>query len=103
MDDVRRTRTMRRAERQQMKHARQLLEYAAGDLGDSQRMDSDLQSFREFLGHDEFELALQELERLGELRNAAKGFWLWLSMAANQIGGVDRAKRYERFLEDPAG
>ncbi len=103
MHSVRQTRTMRRAERQQKKHARQLLEYATSDLGDRQSADSELQSFREFLAHDEFELALQELEKLGELRNAADSFWRWLSMAAIQIGGVNRAKRYKRFIGDPAG
>ena len=49
-----------------------------------------LARYREFLQHNELELALDVLERLGHLVGARGGFWRDLERAAENMGLVDR-------------
>jgi len=49
-----------------------------------------LTQYREFLEHNELELALDILEELGHLISARGGFWRDLERAAENMGLVDR-------------
>jgi hypothetical protein len=49
-----------------------------------------LTRYREFLEHNELELALDILEEIGHLISARGGFWRDLERAAENMGLVDR-------------
>ena len=102
MHDVRRT-LMVGSQKQYPKHARGYLEIACSGLCHELDADLDLQSYHEFLKHDEFDLALDELEKLGRAQCAGKQFWLTLAVAAIHLGHRKRADRYSRENPSPAG
>jgi hypothetical protein len=60
---------------------------------------------REFLQHNELELALDTLEELGHLISAPGGFWRDLERAAENMGLIDRLpafrKAFAEALEPP--
>ena len=62
-----------------------------------------LAAFKDFLDHDEFELALDQLQALGELNDCQGGFWRSLERAAQVMGLHSRAatlhRRFEEALE----
>jgi len=64
-----------------------------------------LSRYREFLEHNELELALDMLEELGYLVSAHGGFWRDLERAAENMGLVDRLpafrKAFSEALEPP--
>src|SRR5262245_23165875 len=64
-----------------------------------------LTQYREFLEHNELELALDILEELGHLNSARGGFWRDLERAAENMGLVDRLpalrKAFSEALEPP--
>ena len=55
--------------------------------------------FEEWLGHNELELALDELEGLGEMNACSPRFWRELSHAARNMGLRKRSARYEAKLD----
>ena len=64
-----------------------------------------LTQYREFLEHNELELALDILEELGHLTSARGGFWRDLERAAENMSLVDRLpalrKAFSEALEPP--
>jgi hypothetical protein len=64
-----------------------------------------LTQYREFLEHNELELALDILEELGHLISARGGFWRDLERAAENMGLGDRLpalrKAFSEALEPP--
>jgi hypothetical protein len=64
-----------------------------------------LAQYREFLEHNELELALDILEKLGHLIPARGGFWRDLERAAESMGLVDRLptlqKAFSGAVEPP--
>jgi hypothetical protein len=61
-----------------------------------------LTQYREFLEHNELELALDILEELGHLMSAKGGFWRDLERAAENMGLEDRLPALRQaFSEAP--
>ncbi len=90
------------SQEQQRKLARHYFEIASSHLCDHPKSDPDLQSYREFLDHDEFELVLSELEKVGKALKGSDLFWMALAVAAIQIGQRDRVEEYDRRISDSA-
>jgi hypothetical protein len=81
-----------------------LLERARHALpaGDEQERAALLVRYREFVEHNELELALDVLEELGHLTCARGGFWRDLERAAENIGLADRLPAFRKaFSEAP--
>ncbi len=91
------------SQEQQRKLARHYFEIASSHLCDDPNSDPDLQSYREFLDHDEFSLVLSELEKVGKALKGSDLFWMALAVAAIQIGHRDRVEEYDRLISDSAG
>jgi len=63
-----------------------------------------LTRYREFMEHNEFELALDILEELGRLTSARGGFWRDLEQAAESMGLTERLPALRKaFAEAPVG
>jgi hypothetical protein len=81
------------------------LEHARKKLPESTEKNSDeyqrlLESYHNFLEHNELELALDALEELGDLVQNKGGFWKDLERAATTMELKNRASRFhEKFLE----
>ena len=60
------------------------------------QVEGSLDRLREWLGHNELELALDELESLGEDNPAPPKFWEALRSAAERMGLAERADRLGR-------
>jgi len=61
-----------------------------------------LAQYREFLEHNELELALDVLEELGHLISARGGFWRDLERAAENMGLLDRLPALQKaFSQAP--
>jgi len=88
---------------QQRQLTRHYFEIASSHLGEHPDSDPELQSYREFLDQDEFELVLSELEKIGKARKSSNLFWMALGVAAIQIGQRDRVGQYDRLISDSAG
>ena len=58
-----------------------------------------VERFHEWLAHNELELALDELEGLGQLNNCSSEFWRELLAAARNMNLRDHVARYERKLK----
>ncbi|MBA3426895.1 MAG: hypothetical protein ACR2HO_12895 [Rubrobacteraceae bacterium] len=58
-----------------------------------------LDRFENWLGHNELELALDELEGLGELNTCSSQFWRELLRAARNMGLREHSSRYEAKLD----
>ena len=56
------------------------------------------QAYRGWVDHNELELALDELEMLGEANPVDPGFWQLLLQAATEMKLDDRAARYQEKL-----
>jgi hypothetical protein len=67
--------------------ARAWVELPSGDS-------ADLSAYHELLDHNELELAMEELQRVGEHRTAPRSFWAALSEAAVEMGLDDWAELY---------
>jgi len=63
-----------------------LLEHARHALPVQPESAALLTRYREFMDHNEFELALDILEELGHLTSARGGFWRDLERAAENMG-----------------
>jgi len=61
-----------------------------------------LATYRDWLAHNELELALDELEGLGEPIQTVL-FWQNLLSAADNMGLAEHAARYRRKLDEPRG
>lgn len=57
-----------------------------------------LSQYREWLDHNELELALDELACVGEENAVPREFWLQLIEAAQNMNLPDRAEAYARLL-----
>ena len=57
-----------------------------------------VENFQEWLTHNELELALDELEGLGQLNNATAVFWRELLAAAQNMSLQDHVARYQSRL-----
>ena len=79
----------------QLGAARELVKNDEKHRAISQRGNS-LASFSEYLEHNELELALEQLEILGEKNRLTGDFWLHLAMAARCM---DLSQRYESALQ----
>jgi predicted house-cleaning noncanonical NTP pyrophosphatase (MazG superfamily) len=82
-----------------------LLERARHALPDApvqheQKCAEHLAQYREFLEHNELELALDILEVLGHLISARGGFWRDLERAAENMGLVDRLPALQRAFAE---
>jgi hypothetical protein len=62
-----------------------------------------LSEYREFLEHNELELALDMLEELGELIPCCGGYWRNLERAAETMGLQDRVAYYRQRFEQADG
>lgn len=73
----------------------------AGELPDHDF--ATLASYEEYLNYNELELALDQLEALGELNDCRGGFWRELEKAAKMMELNERAailhQRFEKALE----
>jgi hypothetical protein len=65
-------------------------------LPDSATCDEAVCRYHEFIGHNELELACDELEHYAKGHTAPKEFWIALRDAAIRMELFDRAKRYEQ-------
>jgi hypothetical protein len=72
---------------------------AEGSLGEEGSDDPIIKQFREFLEHNELELACSALADYGEIHPAAAEFWIALRDAANKMQLPDRVEAYERYAE----
>ena len=88
------------SQKQQRELARHYFEIASTHLCDDPNSDPDLRSYREFLDHEEFELVLSELEKVGKARRVSNLFWMALAVAAIQIGHRDRVKEYDLLISN---
>jgi hypothetical protein len=59
-----------------------------------------LTQYREFLEHNELELALNILEELGHLVSARGGFWRDLERAADNMGLIERLPALRKAFSD---
>jgi hypothetical protein len=59
--------------------------------------------YREFLEHNELELAFDILEKLGHLISARGGFWRDLERAAESMGLVDRLPALQKAFSEALG
>jgi hypothetical protein len=59
-----------------------------------------LAQYREFLEHNELELALNILEDLGHLISATGGYWRDLERAAENMGLLDRLPALRKAFSD---
>ena len=55
-----------------------------------------MEQYKEFLSHNEFELALDELEGLGPNNPVTEEFWAQLLAAAEEMGLRLHAMRYRQ-------
>lgn len=62
-----------------------------------------LARYREWLEHNELELALDELEGLGEINRVPREFWIHLRDAALEMQLEERRLRLDRKLMESAG
>ena len=62
--------------------------------------DKAISQYKEFLSHNELELACDMLESYAETHSVNKEFWLALRDAADKMELYGRARRYERFHEN---
>ena len=90
-----------RITRVQLESARNLLPKNPTENDGSNRAEEigTIQSYREYLEHNELELALDQLEALGDLNNAPSGFWRSLAQAATWMGLHERAEQYQTVCE----
>jgi hypothetical protein len=58
-----------------------------------------VERFHEWLAHNELELALDELEGLGQLNNCSSAFWRELLAAAQNMNLQGHVVRYKSKLE----
>ncbi len=58
------------------------------------------QEYREWLDYNELELALDELEMLGEVNGVERTFWEFLLQAATEMDLNDHAMRYRMRVTD---
>jgi hypothetical protein len=76
------------------------------DGGDSTKEIGSLDAYNEYLEHNELELALDQLEGLGELNTVAPAYWKNLANAAETMGLHERATRlinqFRLVLANPA-
>lgn len=59
-----------------------------------------LTQYREFMEHNELELALDTLEELGHLASARGGFWRDLERAAKNMGLADRLPAFQKAFSE---
>jgi len=57
-----------------------------------------IQQYREWLDHNELELALDEQEMLGEANGVAQAFWEYLLQAATEMDLNDHAMCYRKKI-----
>jgi hypothetical protein len=58
-----------------------------------------VESFHEYLTHNELGLALDELEGLGQFNNCSSAFWRELAAAAQSMNLHEHVARYRAKLE----
>jgi hypothetical protein len=91
--------------RSHLEQARRMLpQQARENFGEL--VDHDLASlavYQENLDHNELELALDQLESLGDLNDCPGGFWRNLQKAADLMGLDDRAATLHQKLEQALG
>ena len=56
--------------------------------------------YREWLDHNELELALDELEALAEINAVQRAFWESMLSAADEMKLTDHAERYREKISD---
>ena len=65
--------------------------------------DARVSRYYELIEHNELELALDELEGLGEMNSASQRFWSHLRDAAQEMGLGGHLARFERRLSERGG
>lgn len=74
---------------------------ARSTLPDGAASHKTIREYKEFLDHNEFELACDMLEAYAEDRPVSEEFWLALRDAATKMQLPDRAGRYEGYAGSP--
>ncbi|MBL8755003.1 MAG: hypothetical protein JNK15_16985 [Planctomycetes bacterium] len=82
-----------------LSHAADLLPAGLFQSDDGGRLDR----YREWIEHNELELALDELEGLGENNRVPRQFWIHLRDAALEIQLAEHRLRFDRRLRENAG
>jgi DNA-binding SARP family transcriptional activator len=77
------------------------LEQARSTLLNDAANDKAIFQYKEFLSHNELELACDMLESYAETHTVNREFWLALRDAAAKMELYDRSRRYERFANPP--
>jgi hypothetical protein len=77
------------------------LEQARSTLLNDAANDKAISQYKEFLSHNELELACDMLESYAETHTVNREFWLALRDAAAKMELYDRSRRYEGFANSP--
>jgi hypothetical protein len=77
------------------------LEQARSTLPNDAPNDKTIFEYKEFLSHNELELACDMLESYAVTHTVTKQFWLALRDAAAKMELYDRVRRYEKFANSP--
>jgi hypothetical protein len=80
--------------RDSLEAARALLPKRPTTRGPSAEVLGSLEQYREYLEHSELELALEELESLGELNAMPASFWGLLKKAADSLEMPEHSNYY---------
>jgi len=78
--------------------ARALLPKRPTTRGPGAEVFGSLEQYREYLEHSELELALEELESLGELNAMPGSFWRLLKQAADGLQMPEHSAYYSRKM-----
>jgi hypothetical protein len=57
-----------------------------------------VENYKEYLEHNELELALDELEGLGEVNKVSKDYWRNLLNAAKQMSLKEKVEKYQNII-----
>lgn len=79
------------------------LDQAAQFLQEPEQVTSEVKQllvYREFLEHNELELALDELAEVAMNFGCKPGFWRRLKKPAIQMGLLEKAKEYEELFQE---
>jgi len=60
----------------------------------------ELKEFQEYLDHNELELAMDELDRIGQQHDCRGGFWRNLERAATAMKLSERTKEFRQRFQD---
>jgi hypothetical protein len=80
---------------QHLEHARALVPFSAAAQPDNEA----IRRYEDWLDHNELELALDELEAMGEQHVGSTAFWQELLAAARNMGLTEHIQRYQAKID----